>query len=376
VGQPVELTLRQRAEAFEGLSTEAYAQGRADLALGARQSAIELRRELGDLRGVGANLRWLSRLYWWHGRRHDAEEAAAEAVAVLQPLGPSRELAMAYSNQSQLLMLAEQNHQAIRAGEQAIVLALELDDTETLVHAQTNVGTARMDEDPDAGRAMLAEAGRLALDAHLDEHGCRAFHNVASVDHDNRRFALAAVEVARAIDVARQMEHPWFEADTLILGASLDVNLGRWERAVSTVEDLLDAGPLPGVSAVVAAGCWPLWSCAAAVPRRSGWWTRRGSWPSQPASCNGLLQRHVCGPRRRGSSVTLAVWTRPPRSPTPQPCATATSGTSVSWRCGAGGLASSTRCRHGAPPVCAVDRRGRRGRCPGLGRSRGAVRAL
>jgi DNA-binding CsgD family transcriptional regulator len=242
------LSARERAQAFEGLSTEAYTEGQAEPALRARRSAIAMRRELGDTRAVGANLRWLSRLCWWDGRRREAEEAAAAAVAVLEPGGPSRELAMAYSNQSQLLMLAQHDREAIEVGERAIELSRELGDVETLVHAQTNVGTARMVEDPDGGRALLVEAGRRALAAQLDEHACRALHNVASVDHDHRRFALAEIEVARALEVARQVEHSWFEADTIVLGAVLDLSVGRWQEAVSAIEALLDAGGLPGVS--------------------------------------------------------------------------------------------------------------------------------
>jgi DNA-binding CsgD family transcriptional regulator/tetratricopeptide (TPR) repeat protein len=260
-----ELSPRERAEACEGLSTEAYIEGHAESALRARRSAIALRRELDDPRAVGANLRWLSRLCWWHGRRREAEEAAAAAVAVLEPGGPSRELAMAYSNRSQLLMLAQHNREAIEVGELAMELSRELGDVETLVHAQTNVGTARMVEDPDGGRALLVEAGRRALDADLDEHACRAFHNVASVDHDHRRFALAETEVARALEVARQVEHSWFEADTIVLGALLDVSRGRWQEAVSAIEALLDAGGLPGVSEAPA-----LWVLATVELRGGG----------------------------------------------------------------------------------------------------------
>jgi hypothetical protein len=38
-------------------------------------------------------------LYWWTGRHDAAEAAAARAIAVLEPDGASRELALAYSNQ-------------------------------------------------------------------------------------------------------------------------------------------------------------------------------------------------------------------------------------------------------------------------------------
>ena len=258
------LVPRERAEAFEGLSTEAYTEGQAELALRARRSAIALRRELGDSRPVGANLRWLSRLCWFDGRRREADEAAAAAVAVLEPDGPSRELAMAYSNQSQLLMLAQHDRAAIEVGERAIELSLELGDVETLVHAQTNVGTARMVADPDAGRALLEEAGRRALDGHLDEHACRAFHNVASVDHDHRRFALAETEVARALEVARRVEHSWYEADTIVLVALLDLSVGRWQQAVSAIDAVLDGAGLPGVSEV------PAFRVLAAIELRRG----------------------------------------------------------------------------------------------------------
>ena len=60
----------------------------------------------------------------------------------------------------------------------------------------------------------------------MDDHACRAFHNVASVDHDYRRFALAETEVARALEVTRQVEQPWFEVDTIVLDAMLDLSVG------------------------------------------------------------------------------------------------------------------------------------------------------
>jgi DNA-binding CsgD family transcriptional regulator/tetratricopeptide (TPR) repeat protein len=244
-----ELTPEERAAAYETQSTEAYTDGRSALAVRAREAALALRRELGEDRAVGANLRWLSRLQWWTGRRAEAERAAEEAIAVLEPLGPSRELAMAYSNRSQLLMLAQRGKEAIAAGQPAIELSERLGDTETLVHALTNVGTARMFDDPDAGRAQLLEAGRLGEASGHTEDACRALHNIASVDYDHRRFELAAPEIEHALAVARRLEHPWFELDTLVLRALLDVATGDWARAVATVEGLDD---LPGITEVPA----------------------------------------------------------------------------------------------------------------------------
>jgi DNA-binding CsgD family transcriptional regulator/tetratricopeptide (TPR) repeat protein len=238
----------ERAAALEALSAEAYTDVHRELALPAQQRALALRRELGDPRATGANLRWLSRLYWWVGRRREAEAAATEAVAVLEALPPGRELALAYSNQSQLLTLAQHAPEAIAIGERAMELALELGDEATYLHAQTNVGTARMLDDADAGRALLLDAGGRALAADLDEHACRAFHNVASMDCDYRRFARARAEIDDALAVARRLEHWWFEADTIVLGALHALGVGAWNDAVAAVEELLDRAELPAVS--------------------------------------------------------------------------------------------------------------------------------
>ena len=89
---------------------------------------------------TGATLRWLSRYRLVAGDGAAAERAAAEAVELLESFPASRELAMALSNRSQLAMLAQRDEDALRWGERAIALAQRLGDTETLVHAQTNVG--------------------------------------------------------------------------------------------------------------------------------------------------------------------------------------------------------------------------------------------
>src|SRR5690606_7279067 len=132
-------------------------------AVAARERALALRRAAGDPRATSATLRWMSRLRWWTMDRDGAEAAAREAVALVEGLPPGRELAWALSNLSQLHMLTQEDELAIRTGEAAIALATELGETEVLVHAQTNVGSALVRRDPDAGVAILEEAGRRSL---------------------------------------------------------------------------------------------------------------------------------------------------------------------------------------------------------------------
>ncbi|SEG88450.1 regulatory protein, luxR family [Thermomonospora echinospora] len=245
---PDRLDPADRAAAYEALSDAAGTNNQLGPAVEARQSALALRRELGDPQKVGVNLIRLSRLHWWAGRRRAAEESAAEAVTLLEGHGPSRELAMAYGNRAALLMLVQHNREAIAVGERAMALAREVGDTETLLHAQTTVGSARMFDDPDGGRELLRQVGEQALAAHLDEAVCRAFHNIAATDVDHCRLDRAETEIEHALTVARRLEHRRFEVETLGVRAVRDLMMGRWQSAVAIVDDLFALHELSGVT--------------------------------------------------------------------------------------------------------------------------------
>ena len=78
---------------------------------------------LGDDAAVGRCTRILSRLHWFAGDGAAAREAAFEAIAILEPLGESIELARAYSGVSQLEMLAEDLDATLVWGTRALELA-------------------------------------------------------------------------------------------------------------------------------------------------------------------------------------------------------------------------------------------------------------
>ena len=99
------LAPEDRAELLECCSFEYYLSGQVDKALIVRRQAIELCKELGAELRQGDNLRWASRLAWGAGHGKEAEDYGAEAVTILENLPPGPELAMAYSNRSQLHML-------------------------------------------------------------------------------------------------------------------------------------------------------------------------------------------------------------------------------------------------------------------------------
>jgi ATP/maltotriose-dependent transcriptional regulator MalT len=87
---------------------------------------------------------------------------------------------MAYSNISQLRMLANDVDATRLWGARAAALAQRLGETETLIHSLNNVGTAEYTSGTRAGVDKLEQSLALALEAGLDEHVARAYTNLAT----------------------------------------------------------------------------------------------------------------------------------------------------------------------------------------------------
>ena len=171
-------TAGQRAELLAEYAIECYTIGAIDKAVEAEWRAVDLNRSLGDLRQLGACLRWLSRISWTAGDRANAEQAGREAVDVLEQAEDARLLALALNNESQLCMLAHRLAESIGYGERAAALAREVGDAATASHALTNIGASQWLLGDPAGQRTLDEGLRVALAAGDVEDACRAYVNL------------------------------------------------------------------------------------------------------------------------------------------------------------------------------------------------------
>jgi DNA-binding CsgD family transcriptional regulator/tetratricopeptide (TPR) repeat protein len=234
-----------RAELLERYSVESYLSGLSGEAVSARQAAVELREVAGDQERLGETLRWLSRLHWWDGNRRAAEAAAARALAALEPLEPGHQLAMAYSNQAQLDMLAQRMEAAMRWAGRAIELARRLDDQETLSHALTNIGSARLQGGDPRGRIDLEEAFQVAVDAGLDDHAARAVGNLATVSAELRDDGHALQDLDRALAFVQARELSGWVQHVLGHRARVRLDRGDWAGAEQDARAAL-AEPVKG----------------------------------------------------------------------------------------------------------------------------------
>jgi DNA-binding CsgD family transcriptional regulator/tetratricopeptide (TPR) repeat protein len=192
---------------------------------------VDLREAAGDPEKLGETLRWLSRLHWWDGNRPEAEAAGARAIAVLEPLPPGHQLAMAYSNQAQLDMLASRYEPALAWARRAIELARRLDDRETLTHALTNIGSTRLQDGDLGGRDELEEAFEVAVAAGLEDHAARALGNLASISAEIRDDRHARQDLDRALDFLKAHELSGYVQHALGHRARVRLDQGDWAGA-------------------------------------------------------------------------------------------------------------------------------------------------
>ncbi|GIF63028.1 LuxR family transcriptional regulator [Asanoa ishikariensis] len=227
------------AEVLEGYSVECYLSGLSAEAVTARRAALALRETAGDREKVGDGLRWLSRLHWWDGNRRAAEDAAARAIAVLRELPPGPRLAMAYSNQAQLDMLAYRLSAAREWAAPAIELARRFGDQEILTHALTNIGTARLQGGDDGGRADLEEGFQVAVASGLDDHAARALCNLATTAAELRDYRHAGDDLDRALAFTRPRELAGYTQHLLGHRARLRLDRGDWPGAERDAHEAL-----------------------------------------------------------------------------------------------------------------------------------------
>jgi DNA-binding CsgD family transcriptional regulator/tetratricopeptide (TPR) repeat protein len=220
-----------RAGLLEGYSVECYLSGLLAEAVAARRAAVELREAAGDTEKVGEGLRWLSRLHWWDGNRREAEAAAARAIALLETLPPGHQLAMAYSKQAQLDMLAYRAEAAMGWAGRAIELARRLDDQETLSDALANIGSARLLRSDPGGRADLEHGFEVAVAAGLEDHAARALVNLATIAAEMRDYRHARQDLDRALAFVQAHELAGYAQHVLGYRARVRLDQGDWAGA-------------------------------------------------------------------------------------------------------------------------------------------------
>lgn len=248
------LSVADRARLFEQLSYECYLTDQIPEAIAARQRTLELRELEGDVLRVGDTQRWLSRLSWFLARNSDAERYGVRAVATLEPLGDSHELAMAYANLTQLRMLAGDLPGTESWAGRALRLAERLADREVQLHTLNSLGSALTGGGRYAeGKAMLERSLDMASADDAHEHVARAYTNLGSQAAATSRCREAERYLAIGVAYCEERDlDSWtryMQAWQVVVGEQRSA----WDDVVVLAERLLANPELAPVAAIPAA---------------------------------------------------------------------------------------------------------------------------
>jgi len=243
----------ERAALYESYAFECHLIGDLQEAVGAGLAARELHLAAGDRLREGDCVRWLSRFSYLAGERMAADSYAREAVELLLTVPPGPELAMAFSNLSQLAMLAGRDDETRLQGE--IALATKLGRPDIVCHALNNVGATECWFDADKGRRQLEQSLQIALEQNLPEHAARAFVNLAYLEIGRRSYAEARSVLDAGISYCLERDLDTWHHYLLGTLAELLLRQGRWDEAADAAQAVVAndaATPLIRFPAVMA----------------------------------------------------------------------------------------------------------------------------
>jgi DNA-binding CsgD family transcriptional regulator len=241
---------------YDGLAAELGLLDRWQDAADALEQALGRWRQAGDRRSEGAALRRLSRTMWRLCRGREALAAAEAAVSLLEPLGPSAELAWAYTNLGSRRLDDGQYEVAAGLTRRAEAIARSLGVPELLSEALNTQGCALACLGGD-WTGPLERALEIAVAEDLQEQAGRAFANLHVMYCSELRFAEA--EPYFVDGVAYCDEHDIGTFGICLRGehtGTLEMQ-GRWDESAALGRELLTqsgASPVNRINPLLSLG--------------------------------------------------------------------------------------------------------------------------
>ncbi len=193
----------------------------------------------GDVEGAAEAETTLCEHFWLAGDRDSAMDQLDLARQRVDPLPASRTKARVVATASRLLMLAAQEDEAVRVGEEALAMADALGLDEIKAAALVNIGSARAAMGDEQGLDELARGIEVARAANAAFDMCRGMGNLAA-----RLWARG--ELREPVRLWKEAEREaeqygqegfarWFRA----VLAGPEYELGDWDACAARTDDFL-----------------------------------------------------------------------------------------------------------------------------------------
>jgi DNA-binding CsgD family transcriptional regulator/tetratricopeptide (TPR) repeat protein len=235
------------ASLLDGFAYEASLLDRWQEAADARERALALWRGVGDRRREGDTLRWLACSLCSLSRGGEAIAVTRAAIALLEPLGPTAELAWAYASLATMWMVRGANADAIELARRAQAVAGPLGLAEVLSNALNSEACAVRRAGGEWG-GPLRRALATALAGQHEAGVARAYVNLHASYVADRDWAAAERYFTDGAAYCDDHDITTYAIYIRSERTSALERMGRWDEAVAICHELLrQGGPSPNI---------------------------------------------------------------------------------------------------------------------------------
>lgn len=241
-----ELQPAERAEWLEAYSIECDVINRRPEAIAATRRACALFAEAGQPLGRGRNLSRLALLLQVTGQQAEAEAANREALDVLEPLAPNRELIRTYIMEAWVALGDSEPSRGIARVDQALALVEQFETEGDLPRLYEIAGLLWLTVDHARSVAYLERALHEAL--RLD-HATRAgniYANLSLIMVDGHQFDRAEQLLAVGMPFARERDLDFAHGVMSGYLALLKMHRGDWSTAEQLALEVIHSSHSPG----------------------------------------------------------------------------------------------------------------------------------
>jgi DNA-binding CsgD family transcriptional regulator/tetratricopeptide (TPR) repeat protein len=253
---------RTVAGLYGDFAREARLLDRCQEAADAHGHALDLWREIGDRQREGDTLRLLGLSLGALNQGEEGIAAIQDSVDLLEPLGPTAELAWAYASLANKWMVRGRNAEAMRLARQAQAIARPLGLTE-LVSDALNTEACTVHAMGGHWEGLMRQALGTALTGQHENEAGRAYVNLHALHVADRNWGAAQSCFAEAIAYCDDHDITTYAVSLRSEHACVLERTGRWDKGVDLCERLLADAQLPPQTRL-----WPLSHLGAMLARQ------------------------------------------------------------------------------------------------------------
>ena len=233
------LTPAKHAKMLEGYTAELWFANRLTDSTIALKEVIELWHSIGNQLREGNNLALLSEASYLLGWKAEAEQASQSAIALLEALPPSEELARAYKSQSFLREEDRDCAEAVIWGEKAITLAEHFNDSDTLARAYNYAGCAMLVIDYERGLELMRRSLKIGREANLPFAVAGTLANFGQIFVELYQLADAERYLAEGIAYATEHDDDYHLQEMVTWQVLAHLYEGNWAGINETIAKVL-----------------------------------------------------------------------------------------------------------------------------------------